>query len=103
MGVPILARPRGWCPQSPRGSCDTRGMAGLQPMPAVAFTPADLKRFGDRWTEKGGALSRSRPESSLEFGELFDARVGEALAQMLGGIPIVKPSSTQLTPAQPDS
>lgn len=77
-------------------------MAGLQAMPAVAFTPADLKRFGDKWTEKGGALSRSRPESSLEFGELFDARVGKALAQMLGGIPIVKPNSTHLTPAQAD-
>lgn len=64
--------------------------------------PADLKRFGDKWTENGGALSRSRPESSLEFGEFFDARVGEALAQMLGGIPIIKPNSTHLTPARPD-
>jgi hypothetical protein len=77
-------------------------MAGLQAMPAVAFTPADLGRFGAKWIEKGGALSRSRPESSLELGELFDARVGDALAQILGAIPIVRPNSNHLLPAQPD-
>ena len=77
-------------------------MAGLQPMPAIAYTPADFIRFGKKWSENGEALSRSRPESSLEFGELLDSRVGEALAAMLGGIPIEKPSSTQLTPPLPD-
>lgn len=62
-------------------------------MPTITFTTDDLKRFGQKWDQNGGALSRSRPGSSLEFGELFDARVGWALAQMLGGIPIIKPNA----------
>lgn len=77
-------------------------MAALQPMPAIMIAAAELKRFGDKWTENGGALSRSRPESSLEFGELFDAKVGAALATALGGIPVVKPNANHLTPAEPD-
>jgi hypothetical protein len=71
-------------------------------MPSVVYTSSDLKRFGDRWLQNGGALSRSRPESSLEFGELLDARVGDALAQLLGGVPVVKPNANQLTPVLPD-
>ena len=71
-------------------------------MPPIQFTPDDLKRFGDKWQENGGALSRSKPESSLEFGELIDARVGQAFAQMLGGVPIVKPNANHLIPAQRD-
>ena len=71
-------------------------------MPPISFSLEDMKRFGDRWQANDGALRRSRPESSLEFGEMFDARVGAALAEMLGGIPIVKPNPNHLTPSQPD-
>jgi len=71
-------------------------------MPPVAISTADLARFGARWTANGGALSRTPPESSSQLGGLFDAAVGAALAAMLGGIPIVAPSSASLLPAQRD-
>lgn len=38
----------------------------------------------------------------MQLGELFDRSVAEALAAMLGGIPIVKPSSTALLPTKPN-
>jgi hypothetical protein len=38
----------------------------------------------------------------MQLGELFDGKVGEALAAMLGGIPIVKPGSSELVPPQPN-
>lgn len=77
-------------------------MAALQPMPPIALNDDDLKPFGDRWTANGESLSRSKPQSSLEFGELFDSKVGAALAVMLGGLEVVKPSSTALTPSKSD-
>lgn len=77
-------------------------MAQLNPMPGLSVSQADLKRFGEKWMERKGALSRTPPESSSQFGELFDAEVGRALAVMLGGIPIVKPSSADLIPQQAD-
>lgn len=77
-------------------------VAALQPMPGVAFTPEELRPFGDKWIERGGSLGRTRPASSLEFGGLFDSRVGQAVAHMLGGLPVVKPNSTHLLPSRPD-
>lgn len=71
-------------------------------MPPIAISSADLARFGAQWTANGGALSRTPPESSSQLGALFDAAVGAALATLLGGIPVVTPSSTSLLPAQPD-
>lgn len=78
-------------------------MAQLQSMPSISIEPADLQRFGRKWIENGGSLSRSIPESSLQFGNLFDAAVGKALAGMLGNIPIITPSSRSLLPADGDS
>jgi hypothetical protein len=71
-------------------------------MPQVAIDPAELARFGARWTSNGGRLTRTRPESSMELTEVFDNAVGSALAEMLGGIPIKHPSSTSLTPPDPN-
>lgn len=97
--------PGGWLATSPPAALTgdyVRRMAALQPMPAITFTAEELGPFGAKWIEKEGALSRSKPQSSLEFGEMFDAKVGAALATMLGGIPIVKPNSKHLTPSVPD-
>jgi hypothetical protein len=71
-------------------------------MPPIQINPADLTRFGARWVANGHALSRKRPESSNQFGQLFNEAVGQALASMLGGIPIVRPSSSHLIPSNPD-
>lgn len=77
-------------------------MAALRPMPAVSIDVADLAPFGAKWRERGGSLSRTPPESSGQLGALFDKAVGEALAELLGGIPIVAPSSTALIPSAAD-
>lgn len=77
-------------------------MGTLSPMPAVEILPSDLLPFGQAWLKKRGALSRTPPCSSMQLGELFDRKVGEAVAKMLGDIPIARPRSTSLLPDQPD-
>ncbi len=76
-------------------------------MPALSIDCQVLAAFGNHWAKqvgkkKSAALSRSPPYSSGELGNLFDAAVGDALATMLGGIPIVKPGSKQLVASQTD-
>jgi len=39
----------------------------------------------------------------MNLGQIFDRKVGEALANMLGGIPVITPTSTTLCPAQEDA
>ncbi len=77
-------------------------MATLAPMPAITISESELTTFGDTWIRNGQRLSRTPPQSSGELGKLFDTAVGNALAVMLGGIPIVTPNSTVLTPLLPD-
>lgn len=71
-------------------------------MPALAVSTPDLARFGARWTEHGGRLRRTRPESSLELSSLLAKTVAEPLATFLGGIPIVAPNRNALMAPQPD-
>lgn len=77
-------------------------MAQLRPMPAVNIDPSDLVPFGQRWTALGGRLSRTPPQSSAQLGSLLNRAVGDALATMLGGIPILAPSGNALTPPEAD-
>ena len=77
-------------------------MASLQSMPSLSIATSELAEFGSAWQTNGEKLSRTPPCSSMQLGELFDRSVAEALAAMLGGIPIVKPSSTALLPAKPN-
>lgn len=77
-------------------------MAALTTMPPIAIAQADLQRFGRAWIRNGERLSRTPPESSGELGKLFDIAVGRALATLLGGIPIVSPNASSLTPPQAD-
>lgn len=77
-------------------------MAQLKQMPEILIKESDLLRFGKKWIKNGGSLARTPPESSLQFGYLFDKAVGEALSIMLGGIPVVIPSSVSLIPSQAD-
>jgi hypothetical protein len=71
-------------------------------MPSINITPADLLPFGQAWTSNKGSLSRTPPNSSIQLGELFDKKVGKALAIMLGGISVVTPGRDDLLPSQPD-
>lgn len=77
-------------------------MAALGTMPPVTIDSVELAVFGNVWTQNGGRLSRTPPQSSGELGRMFDTAVGKALAAMLGGIQIVSPNSTSLTPPLPD-
>src|SRR5688572_8569030 len=77
-------------------------MSRLRPMPPIAIDNADLKRFGARWLANGETLTGTPPESSTQLGQLFDRAVAEALREMLGAIPIRKPSARSLTPVEPD-
>lgn len=77
-------------------------MASLVPMPAITIDQQELAQFGITWQVNGERLSRTPPRSSGELGKLFDMAVGNALATMLGSIPVVTPSSTSLIPTQSD-
>jgi hypothetical protein len=77
-------------------------MASLATMPSITISQSDLQRFGRAWINNGQRLSRTPPESSGELGKLFDMAVGRALATLLGGIPIVSPNASSLTPPQAD-
>lgn len=81
---------------------EARPMAVLQPMPPINLPVAQLAQFGAQWAANGDALSRTPPFSSSQLGGLVDSRVGAALAEMLGNIPVVVPVATSLTPAQAD-
>jgi len=66
-------------------------MAILSRMPPVVIEPSQLLPFGQRWSENGGSLSRTPPNSSTQLGQVFDQAVGHALSVMLGSIPVVPP------------
>ena len=77
-------------------------MAELRAMPPITIGPVDLLPFGQRWTALGQCLSRTPPHSSAQLGQLLDAAVGRALAEMLGGVPIVLPNGRNLLPSVKD-
>lgn len=77
-------------------------MAALLPMPAIDLSSAELAAFGTQWHANGEKLKRSKPWSSLQLGDYIDSTVGTAVAEMLGRIPILKPSPVQLQPSGPD-
>jgi hypothetical protein len=77
-------------------------MALLQKMPTIAVQPAQLIPFGQAWTTNTGSLSRTPPNSSSQLGNIFDQKVGQALALMLGNLPVIIPNQNSLIPAQPD-
>lgn len=68
----------------------------------VTVEQTELARFGETWRANGGRLSRTPPQSSSQLGNLFDVAVGAALAAMLGGISVVRPTSTALTASVAD-
>ncbi len=77
-------------------------MAKLVSMPPVVISQSVLAPFGEAWQRNGSSLSRTPPQSSSQLGNLFDEAVGQALATMLGGISVVRPSSNSLVASLPD-
>ena len=71
-------------------------MAKLAPMPPIEVSPSELARFGETWTRRGGSLGGAPPHSSTQLVNMFDAAVGDALAAMLGNIPVVRPNANSL-------
>jgi hypothetical protein len=77
-------------------------MSKLSIMPPVIVAQAKLAAFGETWKNNGDKLSRTPPQSSSQLGNLFDEAVGNALAEFLGSIPVVRPIATSLVAASPD-
>ncbi len=80
-------------------------MAELKEMPEVRIAPETLLHWGALW--RGCEPESKRPDrfnkaQGMEFGRVFDEAFGQALATMLGDIPVATPSATALTPAQAD-
>lgn len=71
-------------------------------MPSIVIDQTELAEFGKTWIQNGQRLLRTPPYSSGQLGKVFDRAVGEALATMLGGIPVETPHSSSLTPVSPD-
>ena len=71
-------------------------------MPPITVPRSALEPFGQKWQQLGGKLSRTRPYSSSQLGLLFDRHVGDALAILLGSIPVRKPKQNDLYPVDGD-
>lgn len=75
-------------------------MAKLQNIPNITFTPAFFQFWGTTWlstvsstpgkSKKANCFDRKQ---AMDFGKALDPVVGNAIAQMLGGIPVQTPSS----------
>ena len=83
-------------------------MAELRQMPALDIPPSELARWGSLWSSTAGSRRADgeqivkRPErfdkrQGMEFGRVFDTAFGNALAEMLGGIPVITPNANALT------
>ena len=74
-------------------------MAQLQRMPPVMIDPARIAPFAQKWIEGSDSFTRAE---SMQFGSVFNIPVAEALAAMLGAIPVVQQTTRALTPPQRD-
>jgi hypothetical protein len=78
----------------------TQGMARLQTMPPIILPTDRMAEIASHWDSLNLALPKAQGEL---LGYLCDEIVGESLAQMLGGIPVCKPTkATALLPPKPD-
>ena len=74
-------------------------MANLQTMPPIVLPAARLVDIGQHWKAAEFELPKAQGEL---VGKLCDETVGNALAQMLGGIPVIKSKGKSLLPPEPD-
>jgi hypothetical protein len=76
-------------------------------MPEIVIRPAELAEWGAIWRGKDTAKKGDRPEyfakkDAMDFGKVFDKKVGAALGQMLGGVRVVKPKMKAILPPDAD-
>jgi len=82
-------------------------------MPKMSIDADSLDRWGQIWYREDGSTSnegrskKKRPNrfdkaQGIRFEQLFDDAFGRALAEMLGGINVIKPKSTHLTASNED-
>jgi hypothetical protein len=74
-------------------------MAKLQTMPLIVLPGERLIELGQHWKAARFELPKTHGEL---VGKLCDETVGNALAQMLGGISIEEPKRNSLLPPAPD-
>lgn len=82
-------------------------------MPKIAIDPALLQQWGGLWrgtvgtpTAAGAAKAkladRFDKKQGMDFGYVFDAAFGKALAEMLGNVGVMKPEDNSLLPPHKD-
>ena len=74
-------------------------MAELQPIGDVEIARDPLVELGASWRENDQKFSK---REQMALGKVFDEAVADALARMLGGIPIESPIGTRIAPAHPN-
>ena len=74
-------------------------MATLQSIGSVEIDSIPLAELGASWAANGGSLG---DKDQNAIGKVFDKAVAEAVAVMLGGIPIVTPNANAIGPAEMD-
>ena len=83
-------------------------MPEIQEMPPIDIPKTTLAQWGKVWSGiAGSGTSPKRPnrfdkKQGMDFGLVFDEAFGNALAKMLGDIPIVTPKANALIPRQPN-
>lgn len=82
-------------------------MPPLQPMPAITISTSELRDWGQAWVNKDPGKKGDKPEyfakkDAMIFGRVFDDGVGSALATMLVGVEVIRPSKNDLCPTHPD-
>ena len=80
----------------------------LRPMPHLEFDTVKLQEWGDLWRGTVGSANKSGPtvkkenrfdkKQGMDFGMVFDTAFSNALAKMLGDIPVVDPVIGSLLP-----
>lgn len=80
----------------------------LKEMPALVFDVAEIKAWGDLWRGTVGSANKAGPtvkkedrfdkKQGMDFGMVFDTAFSNALASMLGNIPVVDPENDSLLP-----
>lgn len=74
-------------------------MASLQTMPPIVLPAPRLVEIGAHWSVANFELPKTQ---GVKVGNLCDEAVGNALATMLGGIPVKPSNSRSLLPSDPD-
>ena len=84
-------------------------MAALKPIPSLSLDCDMLREWGKIWMgERGSKGGPKKPncfdkKQSMDFGKAVDPVVAKCIADMLGGIPVVSPSSrNKLLPPHDD-